>query len=138
MPTLMARRNLSGTSSSLVFPAVIAFAQTQQRCGGSFSCGTGLHRGAKGLGFGLGVAVNIDPTVSNGFCSAGEFWWGGAASTLFWVDPVEEVVCVYHTQLMPSDFWPIRTQLRIAVNTSLIDAPPAQHAPSTASVAARL
>ena len=118
--------------------------------------------GARGLGFGLGVAVDIEPTESTGFTSAGEFWWGGAASTLckiaalsgfvappvlptlksiavaVWVDPAEEVVCIYHTQLMPSDFWPMRTQLRIAVNSALIDAPPPQHAPSTAGVGARL
>ena len=51
----------------------------------------------------------------------------GAGSTLFWVDPEEELVCVYATQLTPSDFYPNRTQLRIVVNSSLTRPP--QHAP---------
>ena len=38
--------------------------------------------------------------------------WGGAASTVFWVDPVEDLAVVFLTQLVPSNTYPIRRQLR--------------------------
>jgi CubicO group peptidase (beta-lactamase class C family) len=47
--------------------------------------------------------------------------WGGAASTAFWVDPVEEVTVVFMTQLVPSATYPIRAQLRWTVNQALVD-----------------
>ena len=55
-----------------------------------------------GVGFGLGFAVVFDPPKTLIPCSPGEFYWGGAASTAFWVDPVEEVTAVFMTQLLPS------------------------------------
>jgi CubicO group peptidase (beta-lactamase class C family) len=74
-----------------------------------------------GHGFGLGVSVVIDPAASHVLCSPGSFAWGGAASTAFWVDPVEQICCVFMTQLLPSDTYPIRTQLRNAVYQALVD-----------------
>ena len=44
--------------------------------------------------------------------SVGELSWGGAASTGFWVDPAEDLAVVFLTQLMPSNTYPIRRQLR--------------------------
>ena len=44
--------------------------------------------------------------------SAGEFYWGGAASTAFWIDPVEDLFAVFMTQLLPSVAYPFRAQLR--------------------------
>lgn len=73
----------------------------------------------EGIGFGLGFAVAIDPAAVSVVCSPGEFYWGGAASTYFWVDPVEEITVVLITQLMPSSSWPIRRQLRQMVYQSL-------------------
>src|SRR5512140_146123 len=61
-----------------------------------------------GIGFGLGFAVVFDPPKTLIPCSMGEFYWGGAASTAFWVDPVEKVTVVFMTQLMPSTTYPIR------------------------------
>ena len=50
-----------------------------------------------GVGFGLGVSVTIDPVKAKVPGSLGEFGWGGAASTAFWVDPVEDLtVAVPH------------------------------------------
>jgi CubicO group peptidase (beta-lactamase class C family) len=66
----------------------------------------------RGTGFGLGFAVVIDPVPGKVPCSAGELSWGGAASTAFWVDPAEELTASFFTQLMPSDAYPIRSQLR--------------------------
>jgi len=65
----------------------------------------------EGVGFGLGFATKLD-AVRNGFPgSIGSFFWGGLASTLFWVDPVEELVVIFMTQLMPSRTFNFRGQL---------------------------
>ena len=65
-----------------------------------------------GTGFGLGFAVVIDPAAGKVPCSAGELSWGGAASTAFWIDPAEELTASFFTQLMPSNAYPVRSQLR--------------------------
>lgn len=65
----------------------------------------------EGVGFGLGFAIKLD-AVRNGYpASTGSFFWGGLASTLFWVDPVEELVVIFMTQLMPSSTFNFRGQL---------------------------
>ncbi|GAA0249469.1 serine hydrolase domain-containing protein [Cryptosporangium japonicum] len=75
----------------------------------------------RGVGFGLGVSVLLDPVASGTLGSAGEFGWGGAASTAFWVDPAEDLVVVFLTQLLPSSTYPIRSQLRQLVYSALVD-----------------
>jgi CubicO group peptidase (beta-lactamase class C family) len=75
----------------------------------------------EGTGFGLGFAVVLDAAANQTLCSEGEYHWGGAASTAFWVDPVEEVIVVFLTQLVPSNTYPIRRQLRAAVYQALVD-----------------
>jgi CubicO group peptidase (beta-lactamase class C family) len=75
----------------------------------------------RGVGFGLGMAVVIDPAATRVVCSPGEVSWGGAASTAFWVDPVEELTVVLMTQLMPSSTYPLRALLRQTVYGALID-----------------
>ena len=75
----------------------------------------------EGVGFGLGFANKIDP-VGNGFpASAGSYFWGGLASTLFWVDPREELVVVFLTQLMPSSTFNFRGQLENIIYAALDD-----------------
>jgi CubicO group peptidase (beta-lactamase class C family) len=74
-----------------------------------------------GVGFGLGFAVVIDPAANRSLASLGEYMWGGAASTAFWVDPVENVTVVFMTQLVPSASYPLRAQLRWTVNQALVD-----------------
>ncbi|MEU8260504.1 serine hydrolase domain-containing protein [Micromonospora sp. NPDC048999] len=74
-----------------------------------------------GIGFGLGFAVVLDPVPSRVPSSVGEYYWGGLASTAFWVDPVEEVTALLFTQLMPSSTYPLRSQLRQLVYSALID-----------------
>lgn len=68
-----------------------------------------------GVGFGLGFAVTIDPAKTMLAGSKGDFSWGGAASTYFWVDPDEELITIFMTQLMPSATYPIRRELRTLV-----------------------
>ncbi|HSV03696.1 MAG TPA: serine hydrolase domain-containing protein [Phenylobacterium sp.] len=72
-----------------------------------------------GVGFGLGFAVVFDPPKTLIPCSKGEFYWGGAASTAFWVDPLEEVTAVFMTQLLPSSTYPIRRELRTLAYAAL-------------------
>lgn len=74
-----------------------------------------------GVGFGLGFAVVFDPPQTLIPCSKGEFYWGGAASTAFWVDPLEEVTAVFMTQLLPSSTYPIRRELRTLVYSALME-----------------
>ncbi len=74
-----------------------------------------------GIGFGLGVAVVIDPPKTDLLSSRGEYNWGGAASTAFWNDPAEELAVVFLTQLYPSDTYPIRRELRVLVNQAIVD-----------------
>lgn len=74
-----------------------------------------------GVGFGLGVAVVFDPPKTLIPCSQGEFYWGGMASTAFWVDPLEEVTAVFMTQLIPSSTYAIRRELRTLVYGALVE-----------------
>lgn len=67
---------------------------------------------ANGLGFGYGGAVVVDPVANGGYGSAGEYGWGGAANTLFWIDPKEQRVVVFMTQLLPSGALPLRDTLK--------------------------
>lgn len=73
----------------------------------------------EGIGFGLGFSVMLDPARANVVGSVGEFAWGGAASTLFWIDPAEELIVIGLTQLMPSSAYPIRRELRSLIYSSL-------------------
>ncbi len=73
----------------------------------------------RGVGFGLGFAVVIDPVPGKVVCSPGELSWGGAASTAVWIDPAEELTVSFFTQLMPSTAHPIRPQLRQLVYQAL-------------------
>ena len=76
-----------------------------------FATGGFSESAYEGVGFGLGFATKVDP-VRNGYPgSTGSFFWGGLASTLFWVDPAEELVVVFMTQLMPSSTFNFRGQL---------------------------
>jgi CubicO group peptidase (beta-lactamase class C family) len=74
-----------------------------------------------GIGFGLGFSVVLDPAAANVLDSVGEFAWGGAASTYFWVDPVEELIVIFMTQLLPSSSYPVRRQLKQLVYQALVD-----------------
>jgi len=75
----------------------------------------------EGIGFGLGWAVVTDPVKAQMVTSVGEHHWGGAASTFFWLDPLEDLYTVFFTQLMPSSTYPIRRELRTRVYQALTD-----------------
>lgn len=73
----------------------------------------------EGVGFGLGFATSTasQKTLMPG--SNGDFFWGGAASTFFWVDPVEQLTAVFMTQLIPSSTYPVRREMRTIVYAAL-------------------
>jgi CubicO group peptidase (beta-lactamase class C family) len=74
----------------------------------------------EGVGFGLGFATTLDE-VANGGMGAEDFYWGGAASTIFWVDQKEDLSVVFMTQLMPSGAFNFRGQLKSIVYSSIVD-----------------
>jgi CubicO group peptidase (beta-lactamase class C family) len=77
--------------------------------------------GFDGVGFGLGFAIGQGPAATAMAGSAGDFYWGGAASTAFWVDPAEDLFVVFMTQLFPSTAYPLRAQLRALVYQAMED-----------------
>ena len=77
--------------------------------------------GFDGMGFGLTVAVAQGPARSQQVAPAGNFMWGGAASTIFWCDPVEDLTAVLMTQLMPSGTFNFRGQLQSLVYQAIVD-----------------
>ncbi len=76
--------------------------------------------GNAGVGFGLGFASTIDQ-VATGALPRGDFYWGGAASTVFWVDDIDDLWVVFMTQLMPSFSFDFRGQLRSLVYSAIVD-----------------
>ena len=73
-----------------------------------------------GAGFGLGFGVVADTVKTGVLGSNGEFSWGGAAGTVFWIDPVEEMVVVGMIQLMGSP-WNLRSDLKVAVYQAITE-----------------
>jgi len=57
--------------------------------------------GGKGSGFGLDFGVVLDPGASGDVGSAGEYNWGGAAGTRFWIDPQQQLIGVFMVQSIP-------------------------------------
>ncbi|MFN8493793.1 MAG: serine hydrolase domain-containing protein [Caldilineaceae bacterium] len=74
-----------------------------------------------GIGFGLGFSVMLNPAKAQILGSPGEYAWGGAASTAFWIDPVEEQIVIFLTQLMPSSSYPIRRELRVLTYGAIVE-----------------
>ncbi len=72
-----------------------------------------------GVGFGLGFQILINPAKNQINSSIGEYGWGGAASTTFWIDPSENLITIFLTQLIPSTTYNIRRELRTLVYSSL-------------------
>jgi CubicO group peptidase (beta-lactamase class C family) len=90
---------------------------TADHLGPAIGPGTDYIPGA-GYGFGLGFAVRKDTGVANGNGSAGDYNWGGAYGTYFWVDPKEQLVVVSMTQA-PG---PIRVHYRHLLKSLVLQA----------------
>ncbi len=100
---LMARNHLAG-GKDLTQMAIGAFSETAY----------------EGVGFGLGFAMTLDE-VDAGSLGEGDYYWGGAASTIFWVDPLEDLVVIFMTQLMPSATFNFRGQLKNIIYSSIVE-----------------
>ncbi|MCC5811428.1 MAG: beta-lactamase family protein [Ectothiorhodospiraceae bacterium] len=107
----------------LLSPKTVAF-MTANHLGGDLAS-MGQPRFSEtsyeGIGFGLGFSVMLDPARAQVVGTAGEYAWGGAASTAFWVDPAEQMIVILMTQLMPSSSYPLRRELRTLTYQALID-----------------
>ncbi|QXQ07991.1 beta-lactamase family protein [Sphingosinicellaceae bacterium] len=75
----------------------------------------------EGVGFGLGFATSTRASKTLMPGSDGDYFWGGAASTFFWCDPVEDLAVVFMTQLIPSSTYPVRREVRTMVYAALDD-----------------
>ena len=94
---------------------ILNSADLRQTAIGSFS-----ETAYEGVGFGLGFATTLDE-ITSGTIGAGDYYWGGAASTIFWVDPVEDLYAVFMTQLMPSATFNFRGQLKNIIYGAIRD-----------------
>ena len=77
--------------------------------------------GFDGVGFGLTMAVGLGQAETQAIGSKGDFYWGGAASTIFWVDPTEDLIAIFMTQLMPSGTFNFRGQLKSIIYPAIVD-----------------
>jgi CubicO group peptidase (beta-lactamase class C family) len=82
-----------------------------------------LNRGllTDGYGFGLTFAVNLGPGKSATIGSEGEYYWGGAAGTSFWIDPKEHMIGVFLVQILPSQGVTARDQFKRMAYQALVD-----------------
>ncbi len=76
-----------------------------------------------GQGFGLGFSVVKDLGERGQLGSVGEFSWGGAYHSTYWVDPKEELVVVYMTQLIPAGSIDDYGKLRALIYAAITDQP---------------
>ncbi len=72
-----------------------------------------------GAGFGLGFGVTIDSAATMIPCSTGDYYWGGMYSTAFFVDPVEQIIMIFMTQLAPSSAYPVRREIKTMLYAAL-------------------
>ena len=74
----------------------------------------------EGYGFGLGFSVLTDLRDAGVLGSVGDYAWGGAASTKFWIDPKQELIGILMTQFMPNDYYPIRNEFQVLANQAIV------------------
>ncbi|HEX2592801.1 MAG TPA: serine hydrolase domain-containing protein [Rhizomicrobium sp.] len=78
--------------------------------------------GYAGVGFSIGCGVTMDPALTRVQGTPGEFFWGGAASTAFWIDPKEDLAVVFMTQVMGTDArLTLRRDLRTLVYSAMTE-----------------
>lgn len=90
-------------------------ADLTQRAVDSFS--ETLHQG---VGFGLGFATTLSEARA-GVPGGGDFYWGGLASTIFWVDPKEDLILIFLTQLVPSRTFDFRRLFKSVVYGAIVE-----------------
>ena len=74
-----------------------------------------------GQGFGLGFSVVTDLGSRGTLGSEGEYGWGGAYHSTYWVDPTEDLVVVYFTQIIPATGLDDYAKLRSGIYQAIVD-----------------
>ncbi len=74
----------------------------------------------RGMGFGIGGSVVLDPGRASVPGHVGDYSWGGMASTFFWIDHVADMSVVFLTQLSPSSSYPARPELKAMIHGALL------------------
>ncbi|MDE0691860.1 MAG: serine hydrolase [Gammaproteobacteria bacterium] len=120
----MMRRGGELDGVRILGPKTVAY-MASDHLPGAISAGGAGERPAdallgNGFGFGLGFGIVTDPVAARVIGSAGEFNWGGAAGTVFWIDPVEHLVVIGMIQLMGSP-WPLRAELKTLTYQALTE-----------------
>jgi CubicO group peptidase (beta-lactamase class C family) len=120
----MLRRGGELDGVRLVSPRTLELMRMNHLPGGqdlaSVAIGAFAETAYEGVGFGLGFASTLDQVRTQSL-GIGDFYWGGAASTIFWVDPVEDLTVIFLTQLLPSSTFNFRGQLKSIVYGAIVD-----------------
>jgi len=120
----MMRRGGELDGVRILGPKTVAY-MSQDHLGGALTSGGAGERPFDtllpgGFGFGLGFGIVTDPVAARVMGSAGEYNWGGAAGTVFWIDPVEDLIVIGMIQLMGSP-WPLRAELKTLTYQALTE-----------------
>jgi CubicO group peptidase (beta-lactamase class C family) len=120
----MLRRGGEFEGARILGPRTIALMHRNHLKGGKdltqMAIGGFSETANEGVGFGLGFASTMDEVATGGL-GAGDYYWGGAASTIFSVDPVEDLTMVFMTQFMPSGTFNFRGQLKSIIYSAIVD-----------------
>ncbi|WP_332772442.1 serine hydrolase domain-containing protein [Phenylobacterium sp.] len=120
----MLRRGGELDGHRVVGPRTLELMHMNHLAGGkdlsTMALGTFSETTNDGVGFGLGFASTMGQ-VETGSLGVGDYFWGGAASTIFWVDPKEDLCAVFMTQLMPSGTFNFRGQLKSLIYSAIVD-----------------
>ncbi|WP_332768596.1 serine hydrolase domain-containing protein [Phenylobacterium sp.] len=120
----MLRRGGELDGHRVVGPRTLELMHMNHLAGGkdlsTMALGTFSETANDGVGFGLGFASTMGQ-VETGSLGVGDYFWGGAASTIFWVDPKEGLSVVFMTQLMPSGTFNFRGQLKSLIYSAIVD-----------------
>ncbi|MDB5451985.1 MAG: beta-lactamase [Caulobacteraceae bacterium] len=120
----MLRRGGELDGVRLVSPRTLELMHMNHLPGGQdlASCAIGAfaETAYEGVGFGLGFASTLDQVRTQSL-GIGDYYWGGAASTIFWVDPAEDLTVIFLTQLLPSSTFNFRGQLKSIVYGAIVE-----------------
>jgi CubicO group peptidase (beta-lactamase class C family) len=120
----MLRRGGELDGARILGPRTIALMTQNHLAGGrdltQMALGAFAETAYEGVGFGLGFAMTLSE-VDSGSLGQGDYYWGGAASTIFWVDPKEDLVVIFMTQLMPSATFNFRGQLKNIIYSAIVE-----------------
>lgn len=94
---------------------------TRNHLNGIFALRSGENaQNRPGSGFGLGFGVVVDPAASGVISSQGEYYWGGAAGTIFWIDPVEDLIAIVMVQHMNVQV-PLRNTMKALTYGAIVE-----------------